>query len=231
VQEVLRRWVDYQEVNDQRHLPLSSYFLQDAAQGCLPSCLQVPHPHSSDLAVYHRLDWAETFKVWGHKQKDANDKSFTIFFNPIQQERIKVFAWVCHYWERLGWPTYLAKLGKPLGQWMKPQTMSPQQRSNSLLVEQLSAMFHQESTTYKSFDYMNSEEIVVCPSDRKSLRIWGYSVIAHCRGIDRSVVAAAISYFDRFLSSSDLRARQALNNKFKLQLVFVASLVMLDMQD
>jgi hypothetical protein len=104
--------------------------------------------------------------------------------------------------------------------------MSSQQRNNSLLVEQLSAMFHQESTTYKSFDYMNSEaEIAVCPSDRESLCIWGYSVIAHCRGIDRSVVAVAISYFDRFLSSSDPSARQALNHTVKFQLVFVASLI------
>jgi hypothetical protein len=87
-------------------------------------------------------------------------------------------------------------------------------------------MFHQESTTYKSFDYMNSEaEIAVCPSDRESLCIWGYSVIAHCRGIDRSVVAVAISYFDRFLSSSDPSARQALNHTVKFQLVFVASLI------
>lgn len=57
-----------------------------------------------DLAAYHKRDWESTFKVWGEKQKDARGKTFRIFFTPIQQERIKVFAWICHYWERLGWP-------------------------------------------------------------------------------------------------------------------------------
>jgi hypothetical protein len=74
----------------------------------------------SDLAAYHRLDWDNTFKVWGDKQRDAKGKNFRIFFNPIQQERIKVFAWVCHYWERLGWPTYLTKLGSTLGRCFHP---------------------------------------------------------------------------------------------------------------
>jgi hypothetical protein len=68
-----------------------------------------------DLAAYHRLDWDKTFKVWGDRQRDANGKPFRIFFNTIQQERIKVFAWVCHYWERLGWPTTMTKLGSRLG--------------------------------------------------------------------------------------------------------------------
>ncbi|KAL3783396.1 hypothetical protein ACHAWO_012867 [Cyclotella atomus] len=106
--------------------------------------------------------------------------------------------------------------------------MSSQQgiRSNILLVEQLSTIFCQEeSTTYKSFDYMNSTEILVSPSDRESLCLWGHSVVAACGGVDRSTVAVAISYFDRYLSSSDPSAKQALAHRFQFQLAFVACLV------
>jgi hypothetical protein len=108
------------------------------------------------------------------------------------------------------------------------KTMSSRQgmQNNSLLIDQLSAMFYQESTTkYKSIDYMNSEEVEVYPSDRESLCVWGYSVVAACRVVDRSVVAAAISYFDRYLSSSDPSAKQALTRRFQFQLAFVGCLV------
>ncbi|KAL3773546.1 hypothetical protein ACHAWO_012422 [Cyclotella atomus] len=99
-------------------------------------------------------------------------------------------------------------------------------QNNSLLIDQLSSMFYQESTTkYKSIDYMNSEEVEVYPSDRESLCVWGYSVVAACRVVDRSVVAAAISYFDRYLSSSDPSAKQALTRIFQFQLAFVGCLV------
>jgi hypothetical protein len=74
----------------------------------------------SELAAYHKLDWDNTFKVWGDRQRDARNKSFCLFFNPIQQEWIKVFAWVCHYWERLGWPTTLATTHKALGRCFHP---------------------------------------------------------------------------------------------------------------
>lgn len=72
---------------------------------------------------------------------------------------------------------------------------------------------------------MNSEEVAVNPYDRESLCRWGYSIIKSFRGVDKLVVAVAISYFDRFLSSSDPSARQALKDRFQLQLVFIASLV------
>jgi hypothetical protein len=50
-------------------------------------------------------------------------------------------------------------------------------------------------------------------------------VVAACGGVKRSTVAVAISYFDRYLSSSDPSAKGALAHRFQFQLAFVACLV------
>ncbi|KAL3803391.1 hypothetical protein HJC23_009355 [Cyclotella cryptica] len=90
---------------------------------------------------------------------------------------------------------------------------------------QLCVMQNQEQNAYRCFDYMDLAETMVYPSDRQALCNWGYRTIAACPGVERSTVAVAILYFDRFLSTSNPIAKWALNDRRELQLAFVACLV------
>ena len=98
-------------------------------------------------------------------------------------------------------------------------------KTSGLLIQQLGIMLSQEKTAYKTCDYLSLKDTVACAADRNALCEWGYSVVAACSGVDRSAVAVAISYFDRYLSSSEPSTGQALNDRYQLQLVFVACLV------
>eukprot|EP00804_Cyclotella_cryptica_P009777 CCRYP_013230-RA/>CCRYP_013230-RA protein AED:0.16 eAED:0.00 QI:0/0/0/1/0/0/2/0/214 len=79
---------------------------------------------------------------------------------------------------------------------------------------------------------MNSASTKVHSSDRKELCNWGYHIIAACSGVDRSTAVVAISYFDRFLSTSSPFAKCALNDTslkvhsvFDVKLNFVSSVL------
>jgi hypothetical protein len=98
-------------------------------------------------------------------------------------------------------------------------------KTTSLVIEQLGVMLSQEKTTYEFCDYLNLKDTAVCAADREILCTWGLSVVDACSGVDKSAVAVAVSYFDRYLSLSEPSAEQALNDRFQFQLAFVACLV------
>ena len=95
-----------------------------------------------------------------------------------------------------------------------------------LISQQLCAMQQQEKTqSYKCTDYISTSQVVT-PSLREALCKWGYQTIAACTGgATRSTVVVAISYFDRFLSTSAPMANRALSDIYYFQLAFVTCLV------
>jgi hypothetical protein len=110
---------------------------------------------------------------------------------------------------------------------MNTKTMSGRvSKKTSLVIEQLDVMLSQEKTVaYKRYDYLNSKESAVSAEDRQDLCNWGYSIIATLAGIDKSAVAVAISYFDRYLSSSKQSVKQVIGDRGQVQLAFVSCLV------
>lgn len=89
------------------------------------------------------------------------------------------------------------------------------------IVSQIRVMLEQErAQAYRCMDYL-SHRTEFGPADREALCNWGFEAIACCTGIDRLTAVKAISYFDRFMStsSSDGIGLEA------IQLAFVASLV------
>lgn len=77
---------------------------------------------------------------------------------------------------------------------------------------------------YRCTDYMKCK-CSLSPDDRQALCDWGYKAIAACHGINRSTAVIAISYFDRFMSSSSRTAQLALADVTISQLAFVTCLV------
>eukprot|EP00956_Cyclotella_meneghiniana_P045083 scaffold352401_cov20-Cyclotella_meneghiniana.AAC.1 len=97
--------------------------------------------------------------------------------------------------------------------------------NDPLVLSQIFVMQIQErSASYKCSDYL-SRTHVIGPSHRHALCQWGYETIEACNGIRRSTAVAAITYFDRFLSSNTPAAERALNDVVECQLAFVTSLV------
>jgi hypothetical protein len=106
------------------------------------------------------------------------------------------------------------------------RNMSWRESNNaSLVIEQLGVMLSQEKT-YKCYDYLNSIESAVCAADRQALCVWGYSIIAACTGVDKSVAAVAVSYFDRYLSVPKSSTKEAVQDTTQLQLAFVSCLTL-----
>ena len=109
--------------------------------------------------------------------------------------------------------------------------MSEQQlsiMSNPEFISQIRAMQQQEkSASNRCTDYISSIHNVVdfSSSDRQALCDWGFKTIAACNGISRTTAAVAISYFDRFLGSSTMSAQRALSDIPRIQLAFVACLI------
>ena len=100
--------------------------------------------------------------------------------------------------------------------------------SNPYLIPQIRVMQQQEkSSSYRCIDYIStSDDADFSCSDRRALCDWGYKAIAACHGvISRSTAVAAIGYFDRFLSSSAPRDTRILSDLPRIQLAFVACLV------
>jgi hypothetical protein len=109
---------------------------------------------------------------------------------------------------------------------MNTKTMSGQvSKKTSLVIEQLDVMIGQEKTAYKCHDYLNTNKSGVSASDRQALCNWGYSLIGVCVGVDKPAVAVAISYFDRYLSSSKQNVKQVIGDRGLVQLAFVSCLV------
>ena len=98
-------------------------------------------------------------------------------------------------------------------------------RADPNLLPQLHVMQQQEnSPSYRCNDYMSTTHVVT-PIHREALCHRGYYTIATYVGITPSTCATAISYFDRFLSSSSPTARRALLDLHELQLAFIVCLV------
>lgn len=95
------------------------------------------------------------------------------------------------------------------------------------LVSQIRAMQQQEkSVSYRCTDYLSSiHNVDFSSSDRQALCDWGFKIIASCNSISRTAAVVAISYFDRFLGSPTPSAKRALPDIPRLQLAFVACLV------
>eukprot|EP00956_Cyclotella_meneghiniana_P028924 scaffold68721_cov21-Cyclotella_meneghiniana.AAC.2 len=97
--------------------------------------------------------------------------------------------------------------------------------NDPLILSQIHVMQQQErSASYLCSDYLSRTQ-VIGPSHRHALCQWGYETIAACNGVSRSTAVAAITYFDRFLSSNTPAAERALNDVVICQLAFVTSLV------
>lgn len=109
---------------------------------------------------------------------------------------------------------------------------------------QLSAMQHQESTTYRSIDYLSSPECLTSTvfnnnkaeninvqdhiSSRSKMCQWSYEV-TDMTSLSRLAVSRAMHYLDRFLATSSRThnnkdARQALHNKREYQLASMTCL-------
>ena len=88
----------------------------------------------------------------------------------------------------------------------------------------------EKSSSYKCIDYISashsgdSEAAFSC-SDRQALCNWGYQAIKACNDISNSTVLAAITYFDRFLSSSAIIVNEIRFDIPRVQLAFVCCLV------
>ena len=96
------------------------------------------------------------------------------------------------------------------------------------IVSQIRLMQQLEiSASYRCTDYIASphNEAAISCLDRKALCDWGFSVITTLTGISRATAVVAILYFDRFLGSSTSSAKRALSDTPRLQLAFVACLV------
>jgi len=92
------------------------------------------------------------------------------------------------------------------------------------VAESLSAMMQKEQTTYTSCDYLHpARGSIITESDRMQLVDWCYSVVDKC-AFDRELVATTMEMVDRFLSTPNPAAREALHDRCQFQLVAIASL-------
>ena len=114
--------------------------------------------------------------------------------------------------------------------------------SVSEVVDRLEVMHQQESTTYKCRDYINDGDEDTCsypvtfnrgPQNERDMPVdrdcrvkmceWCYQVTDFCK-FKRETVAIAMSYLDRFLSTTRPRAHKALHDRKEYQLAAMTSL-------
>ncbi|KAL7476350.1 hypothetical protein ACHAW6_002222 [Cyclotella cf. meneghiniana] len=99
--------------------------------------------------------------------------------------------------------------------------------TGNLSVEEITDRIHvmqrQESTSYKSRDYVDGKEPAVDRECRVKMCEWCYQVTDFCR-FKRETVAVSMSYLDRFLSKSRPSAKRALKYKKDYQLAAMTCL-------
>ena len=93
---------------------------------------------------------------------------------------------------------------------------------HTFIKSQVRVMQEQErSEAYQCIDYLD-DTIELGPEDREALCSWGYQLIETFTGISRLTVVRAISYFDRYMSTSSLGREQRVET---IQLAFISSLL------
>lgn len=91
------------------------------------------------------------------------------------------------------------------------------------LTDRLHVMQYQESTHYRSENYINGGSQAVDRECRVKMAEWCYQVTDFCQ-FKRETVAVSMSYLDRFLSTSRSSAREALQSKKHYQLAAMTCL-------
>jgi hypothetical protein len=91
------------------------------------------------------------------------------------------------------------------------------------LTDRLHVMQYQESTHYRSKDYIDGGSQAVDRECRVKMAEWCYQVTDFCQ-FKRETVAVSMSYLDRFLSTSRSSAREALQYKKHYQLAAMTCL-------
>ena len=92
----------------------------------------------------------------------------------------------------------------------------------TFITSQVRVMQEQEQTeAYRCNDYLGYRT-EFGPEDRQALCTWGYRMIKAFTGINRLTVVRAISYFDRYMSTSHQGREQQVET---IQLAFISSLI------
>lgn len=109
--------------------------------------------------------------------------------------------------------------------------MTPHHLSNSNLIDQLRTMQHQEQTHYKcGVDYLNLPSPFlgaagVTIEEREAMCRWAYEIVDACQ-VDRAIACIGITYFDRFMCTSSMRAKSALISRREFQMAFISCLIL-----
>ena len=96
--------------------------------------------------------------------------------------------------------------------------------STSLIDHHLYFMQEQESDYHVGLDYMSLSQTIVTPENRRIMCLWTYKIVDLC-AIDREVACIAMSYLDRFMTTSSHRATHALQSRTEYQLASVSCLI------
>ena len=100
---------------------------------------------------------------------------------------------------------------------------SPSHYSSLNIGDHIQFMQEQESQ-YRARDHLSSPSATITSDDRRVLCSWSYCIVESC-SIDKSVACIAMSYLDRFMSTSSHRAMTALLSRQEYQLALVSCLV------